>query len=189
VGDPTAARPMRADARHNHDRLLAEARTAFLAHGVETSLEQIASRAGVGIGTLYRHFPTREALLERLLRDRFDALAVVARTLLGHDSPRDALYRWTREFAESSTSYRGLTMALMATLRDESSALHSSCQSMRDAGRELLVHAQESGEIRPEIKETEFLALVFGDASGHQQVSDTALDRLLAMVFDGLITR
>jgi AcrR family transcriptional regulator len=189
VGDPTAVRPMRADARRNRDRLLAEARVAFLEHGTETSLEQIAGRAGVGIGTLYRHFPTREALLEALLRERFDALAADARTLLGHRSPREALFGWTRNFAESSTTYRGLTNALMTTLRDESSALHASCNSVREAGLELLVRAQNSGEIRNDLDGTEFLTLVFGVACAHEQVPNTAIDRLLAMLFDGLSGR
>jgi AcrR family transcriptional regulator len=180
---------MRADARRNRDRLLAEARAAFLEHGTATSLEQIASRAGVGIGTLYRHFPTREALLEALLRERFDALAADARTLLGHRSPREALFRWTRDFAESSTTYRGLTNSLMATLRDESSALHASCNAVREAGLELLVRAQNSGEVCNDLDGTEFLTLVFGVAYAHEQVSNTAIDRLLAILFDGLSTR
>jgi AcrR family transcriptional regulator len=180
---------MRADARRNRDRLLAEARAAFLEHGTETSLEQIASRAGVGIGTLYRHFPTREALLEALLRERFDALTAGARALLDQRSPREALFEWTRDLARSSTTYRGLTNSLMATLRDESSALHACCNSVREAGLELLVRAQNAGEIRDDLGGTEFLALVYGVACAHEQVSNTAIDRLLTMLFDGLATR
>ena len=85
----TEVKPMRADARRNYERLLEEARRAFAEHGVEASLEDIARRAGVGIGTLYRHFPTRDALLEALLRDRFDTQAERARELLAHPEPLD----------------------------------------------------------------------------------------------------
>src|SRR5688500_20193930 len=97
VGDPTAVRPVRADARRNRERLLAAAGAAFLELGTETSLGQIASRAGVGIGTLYRHFPTREALLDALLRQRVDTLAADARALRGHRAPRAALSEGTRD--------------------------------------------------------------------------------------------
>jgi len=185
----TTARPMRADARRNRERLLAEARAAFLEQGTETSLEHIASRAGVGIGTLYRHFPTREALLEALLRDRFDELAAAGRALLDHRCARTALFAWTRDFAESSTTYQGLAHSLMTTLLDESSALHASCSSLRDAGLALLARAQDSGEIRDDVDGTEFLTLVFGVASAHEHAPDTAVDRLLTVLFDGLRPR
>jgi AcrR family transcriptional regulator len=192
VGDPTAGRPLRADARRNRDRLLAEARAAFAEQGVETSLEQIAGRAGVGIGTLYRHFPTRESLLEALLRERFDALAGTAWDLRGHDRARDALFRWAREFVASSMTYRGLAGSLMATLHDETSALYASCHAMREAGAELLARAQDSGEVRPDVTWPEVLGALFGVACACERMPEEAgvrADRLLTMLFDGLGTR
>ncbi|TYB55394.1 helix-turn-helix transcriptional regulator [Nonomuraea sp. PA05] len=188
----TTARPLRADARRNRDRLIAEARAAFDRAGVAASLEDVAARAGVGIGTLYRHFPTREALLEAVLRERFDALAAGARDLLGHPSPRGALLTWARGFAEAGTTFRGLTTALSATLQDESSALHASCAAMREAGEALLAEAQRGGEIRADVTVAELTTLVFGVAWAHEQNQGrgtTGLDRLLGLLFDGLSVR
>ncbi|TDE51257.1 TetR/AcrR family transcriptional regulator [Nonomuraea mesophila] len=179
---------MRADARRNRDRLLAEARTAFLDHGTDASLEDIAARAGVGVGTLYRHFPTREALLAELLRERFDALAADAQKLAGHPSPREALITWTLDFVQTTTVYRGLTAAVTATLNDPGSALHASCEMMRDAGTALLTRAQEAGEVRGDIAPLEFLALVAGSSWAREQMAGGDLhgDRLLLLLFQGL---
>ncbi|WP_433433235.1 TetR/AcrR family transcriptional regulator [Nonomuraea sp. CA-141351] len=186
----TTARPMRADARRNRERLLTEARAAFDQDGVSASLEDVAARAGVGIGTLYRHFPTRDALLEAVLRERFDVLGAEAHALLGHDSPREALVAWLRRFAEAGTSYRGLTAALSATLQDETSALHASCASMRTAAEALLIRAQRSAEVRADLTAVELFTLVFGIAWAHEQArgpdSGGRLDRLLGLLFDGL---
>ncbi|MEV0616543.1 helix-turn-helix domain-containing protein [Nonomuraea sp. NPDC050404] len=192
MGGETTARPLRADARRNRDRLVAEARAAFEQDGVTASLEDVAARAGVGIGTLYRHFPTREALLEAVLRERFDALGAEARTLLGHARPREALITWAHGFAAAGTTFRGLTAALSATLRDESSALHASCVSMRAAGEALLARAQHSGEIRADLTVIDLSTLVFGVAWAYEQNSGWGpgdLDRLFRLLFDGLTAR
>ncbi|WP_252375060.1 MULTISPECIES: TetR/AcrR family transcriptional regulator [unclassified Nonomuraea] len=188
MGDTTTRRAMRADARRNRDRLLAEARTAFLDHGTDASLEDIAARAGVGVGTLYRHFPTREALLEELLRERFDALTAGAQGLAGHPSPREALIAWTLDFVQTTTVYRGLTAAVTATLNDPCSALHASCETMRGAGTALLTRAQEAGEVRGDITPLEFLALVAGSSWAREQMAGDDLqgDRLLLLLFEGL---
>src|SRR5439155_8286531 len=118
----------RADARRNYQRLLAAAGDAFVQHGVDTSLNDIARRAGVGAATLYRHFPTREALLEALLMDRLNELAAQARTFRETLSPHDALVAWLRVFTVHVTTYRGLSTPVKAALEDETSALFSSCQ-------------------------------------------------------------
>ncbi|MDT0344116.1 TetR/AcrR family transcriptional regulator [Streptomyces litchfieldiae] len=190
MSETAGARPMRADARRNKERLLAEARVAFAARGTGASLEDIAGRCGLGIGTLYRHFPTRQALLEAVLFEQFSALAVSGRDLLHHRSAREALITWTRAFVSTTTTYRGLTATLTATLRDRTSELHASCEAMRDAGAGLLARAQRAGGIRPDIEATEFLTLISGIAWAHEQATSTdhpgQLDRLLGMVFDGL---
>ncbi|MEO3794766.1 TetR family transcriptional regulator [Nonomuraea sp. B10E15] len=188
MGDTTTRRAMRADARRNRDRLLAEARTAFLDHGTDASLEDVAARAGVGVGTLYRHFPTREALLAELLRERFDALAAGARQLAAHPSPREALITWTLDFVRTTTVYRGLTAAVTATLHDPASALHASCETMRGAATALLTRAQEAGEVRADVAPLEFLALVAGTSWAREQMAgaDVPGDRLLLLLFEGL---
>src|SRR5689334_13394924 len=104
-----ATRRLRADAKRNYERLLIEARAAFETHGVNASLERIARSAGVGIGTLYRHFPSREALLEAVLREHFARLAARANELCVVDASgsRVALASWFWEFAAASTAVRG----------------------------------------------------------------------------------
>ncbi|MEO3750101.1 helix-turn-helix domain-containing protein [Streptomyces sp. B6B3] len=189
MGETTGPR-LRADARRNRERLLAEARAAFLAHGTEASLEEIAACAGVGIGTLYRHFPTRQALLEALLRERFDALAATGRDLLGGRRPPEAALRvWVLALVEMSTTYRGLTAVLVDTLRDDASDLHASCVAMRDAGAALLTAAQRAGAVRSDLAALDVLTLVSAVAWAHERTPDGArerLDRLLDIVFTGL---
>ncbi|MGW0480319.1 TetR/AcrR family transcriptional regulator [Nonomuraea sp. NPDC003214] len=181
-------RAMRAGARRNRDRLLAEARAAFLEHGTGASLDDVAARAGVGAGTLYRHFPTREALLEALLGERFDALTARARALADQGSAREALLAWTLEFVETTTAYRGLTAMLTATLRDPASALHASCEAMREAGTALLARAQRAGDVRADVTPAEFLALVAGVSWAREQLTggEPGGERLLPLIFEGL---
>lgn len=186
AGSPTD-RPLRADARRNRDRLLEQARTAFADHGVDTSLEEIAARAGVGVGTLYRHFPTRDTLLETVLRERFDALTTATAQLLREPDPRTALLTWTRQFIDTTTAYRGLTVALTATLRDPRSALHASCERMRTAGGELLDRAKAAGRVRADLRPDEFVALAAGVAWVGEQLPQGAdhRERLLTLLFEG----
>src|SRR6266852_2140332 len=107
-------RPMRADAQRNYARLLDGASAAFVEHGADdVSLEEIARRAGVGIGTLYRHFPTRPALLQAVYRDQVEALGVLAGKLMTAESPSAALGEWMRALVEFSISKRGLTRELL----------------------------------------------------------------------------
>ncbi|MFE7110086.1 TetR/AcrR family transcriptional regulator [Streptomyces sp. NPDC057575] len=104
----TPPRPQRVDARRNGERLLATARDAFAEFGTAAPLEEIARRAGVGIGTLYRHFPTRQALLQAVLHDRLEALHSKAVLLLDNPAPADALLDRLRSVALHATRYRGL---------------------------------------------------------------------------------
>ncbi len=163
---------VRVDARRNHDLLLDAAREAFAAHGTDASLRDIARQAGVGIGTLYRHFPTREALLEALLRSRFDALRDRAGELAATAAPGAALLAWLGELAAGSVTYRGLPESVMAALRDEESQLHASCAGMRAAGGRLLERAQAAGEARPEVTAAQLLALAAGLAWAGEQSGD-----------------
>jgi AcrR family transcriptional regulator len=182
-------RPMRADARRNYERLLAEARQAFLEHGTGASLEDVARRSAVGIGTLYRHFPTRDALLEAVVRDRFDGLSTRAAELLEAPSPIGALHEWLRAFIAGVNHYRGLTATVMTTLQDETSELHASCEAMRAGGAALLARAQQAGEARPEVAAVELLALAAGIAWVNEQWRSEdpgRVDRMLTVVLAGL---
>jgi AcrR family transcriptional regulator len=175
----------RADARRNYERLLAAAEEAFVGHGVDASLNDIARRAGVGPATLYRHFPTRDALLEALLMDRYNDLAEQARTLLGSLPPRDALVAWLRVFMAHVTTYRGLATPVKAALHDESSALFSSCHAMKTAWHELLVRAKEAGVVRTDVNGSDVLRLANAVAWATDGRPDEA-DRLLSLVLEGI---
>ncbi|GIG65605.1 TetR/AcrR family transcriptional regulator [Phytomonospora endophytica] len=181
--------PARADARRNAQVLLDAAREAFAEHGTDASLRDVARRAGVGIGTLYRHFPAREALLEALLRDDFDRLTAHAAELAG-TPPLPALMAWLRELAVGQRTIRGLPESVLVALRDEESQLHASCKSMRDAGGRLLASAQEAGAVRADLTANELLALVAGLvwASEYAPDSSARLDRLLMVAMEGVAT-
>jgi AcrR family transcriptional regulator len=179
---------LRADARRNYDHLLSVAAESFAEHGTDASLRDVARRAGVGIGTLYRHFPTREALLEALLSSRFDRLRDRADSLLTSDPPLEAFRTWLSELAVGSTTYRGLPEEVMTALRDKDSQLHASCAAMRAAGARLLKQAQDSGVVRPDVTADEALSLAAGVAWVAEQSPDPAgrLDKLLSIVMSGL---
>lgn len=151
---------MRADARKNHDHLLAVAGAAITEQGVDVSLRDIARRAGVGLATLLRHFPTREALLDALLRTRFDELTARAGELETSNSPEDSLVSWLRDCVACAHEYRGVTALMTAAIEDTESALHASCVTMRAAGARLLTRAQAAGTARTDIDGTDLFALV-----------------------------
>ncbi len=178
----------RADARRNYDLLLTAAEAAFREHGTDASLRDIARRAGVGIGTLYRHFPTREALLEALLRSRFDWLRVVADELLAEDDvPRIALMAWLRHLTTGQTTYLGLPESVLAGLSDEESELHASCVGMRTAAARLLRRAQDAREVRADVTTDELFALAAGIAWASEHTGRPELvDKLLSVAMFGL---
>ncbi|MEU7688961.1 TetR/AcrR family transcriptional regulator [Microbispora hainanensis] len=181
-------RQQRADAQRNYERILEVARTVVEEQGTQASLRDIARRAEVGMGTLYRHFPTREALLEALLRQRFDTLAARAEELEGADDSREALRQWLREFLSRASAYRGLTSSMMTTIGDEDSALHASCSAMREAAGRLVKRAQDDGHIRPDIDGMDVFALVsaVGWIAEQGPVVAGRRDHLFSLVLDGL---
>ena len=182
---------MRADGRRNYELVLDAARLAFAEHGTEVSLREVARRAGVGIGTLYRHFPTREALVEACMRHGFDTLRARAEELLDSPTPDEALLTWMRALAAGSMTYHGLPASLMAALLDEQSELHASCAAMRAAATHLLDRAQQAGRARPDLTAAELFALVAGVAWAGQQAPDQdgLTNRLLSLATTGLVHR
>ncbi|MFJ9543355.1 TetR/AcrR family transcriptional regulator [Streptomyces sp. NPDC101225] len=151
---------MRADARKNRDHLLEVAAAAIGEQGVDVSLRDIARRADVGLATLLRHFPTREALLDALLRTSFHELTARADELEKSASPAEALVTWLRECVAWTTEYRGVTVLMAAAIEDAESALHASCVTLRTAGARLLARAQAAGGARSDLDGTELFALV-----------------------------
>ncbi|MEH1164005.1 TetR/AcrR family transcriptional regulator [Micromonospora sp. CPCC 205539] len=174
----------RADVRRNRERLLAAAREAIAADGTEASLRDIARRAEVGIGTLYRHFPTREALLEAILDTNFDMLRERADQLLDSPpgAPLEAFLTWLADVAAGARTYQGLPHSIMAALADETSELHGSCAAMRASGGQLLRRAQEAGQVRADVNVYEVITIVIGLAWAVQQ--DGGSPELMARLLD-----
>ncbi|MER6514103.1 helix-turn-helix domain-containing protein [Nonomuraea sp. NPDC001636] len=182
----TQARPVgRKDARRNYERLLTSARAAFAEHGVGASLNDIARTAGVGNVTLYRHFPTRQALLEALLGESLRGLRTRSDELLASPSPSGALITWLTAAVEHATAYRGLVDALVDSLADPASELHATCQAVKAAGAQLLTRAQQAGAIRPDVGASALFSLIASVAWAVERTPEHR-DQLLAVMFDGL---
>lgn len=183
-----SARTMRADARRNYDRLLAEGRAAFAEHGTGASLEDVARRAGVGIGTLYRHFPNRHALVSAVWEDAVSDLLARSRALLDDPQPCSALVAWLRAIITHAGEYRGLSSALMSASHDDTSALARCSKPMREAGAALLVRAQEAGAVRPDVSISDLLQLTNAISLAAEETPDDPelADRLLTLTLRGL---
>ncbi|WP_328779087.1 TetR/AcrR family transcriptional regulator [Streptomyces canus] len=173
-------RPHRKDAARNYDALLAAAREAFAEHGAEASLEDIARRAGVGIGTLYRNFPTRRHLFETVYADDVNTLVQVAQELADQE-PWQALTAWLDRFA----GYMVTKRAVREALNDESEIFAACRESMYAAGGPLLERAQEAGQARRDMDFVDLLRMVAGITATAFD-DDAQRDRVLSIALDGV---
>jgi AcrR family transcriptional regulator len=177
-------RPQRADARRNYDKVLAAGRETFAEGGASASLEQIARRAEVGIGTLYRHFPNRQALLEAVYVDEVEALCRSAADLDGLP-PWDALAAWLHRFVAYMVTKQALAPELLDYVGRDAAVFHNSRAALYAAGGGLLERAQQSGAVRADTDLPEVLQLVGGIAK--IPVSQPAeVDHILDIALDGL---
>jgi AcrR family transcriptional regulator len=177
-------RPRRADARRNHDRLLVAAAEAFTQHGTAASLEEIARRAGVGIGTLYRHFPTRQALLEAVYIDEVEEMSRAAEGLVDLE-PWDALRTWLHQFVRYAATKRALADEMLATM-DKDDAVFVACRAaITSAGDMLLGRAQKAGVVRSDTNFTEVGRMVAGIAA-IRTADPGQIERILDVALDGL---
>jgi AcrR family transcriptional regulator len=189
VGLP-APGPMRADARRNREQLLAAALETFTERGADdTSLEEIARRAGVGIGTLYRHFPGRTALLEAVYTDQVAGLCQRAGELIASEPPGAALVAWMREMVEFSATKHNLTSALAADY-DKDAPVFSACRDdLLAAAAALLTNAQQAGAVRPDVQPLDLLRLSHGIAAATARADDAdQAERLLLLMLNGVVT-
>ncbi|MXV06530.1 MULTISPECIES: TetR/AcrR family transcriptional regulator [unclassified Xanthomonas] len=181
---------MRADAQKNYQRLLDVAREALAETGADASLRDIARRAEVGLGTLYRHFPTREALLEALLRTDFEDLAAKADTLRTAAASDQALLAWLEEIIAFTHRQRGILAPMMSAIEDESSALHASCVQLRAAGAALLARAQADGKARADMDGDELFDLIAALAWLREQPSHARRsERLFELVAGAILAQ
>jgi AcrR family transcriptional regulator len=164
--------PRRADAQHNYDVILAATRAAVALHGGDIVLEDIARNAGVGIGTLYRHFPTRQALLEAAFLDEAIELRQRAEALQSAPSTLDALIDWLRLQMDFGARGRSMGAAVMNAKHTEGTEIQIACVDMREAGAVLLRHAQEAGEVRPDVDIIDLIRLTHGIVIANEQAPD-----------------
>lgn len=185
VESTSPPRPMRADARRNYDRIVEVAREAFTEYGPEAPLDDIARRAGVGAGTLYRHFACREALIEAVYRADIERLCNRAFELLEGE---DALNTWMRELVRFVADKRGLSQTLKSAI-DRGSETFVLCRTlMNDAIEALLAPAQAAGEVRRDIEPRDLLLMGHGIGVASEN-NPEATPRLLAVMLDGLRPR
>jgi AcrR family transcriptional regulator/GNAT superfamily N-acetyltransferase len=184
----TGPRPLRADARRNRERLLEVARTAFAEEGLAVPLDEIAGRAGVGPGTLYRHFPTKEALFEAVLQDRMQRLADEAGALRDAPDPGAALLGFIDRLVAEAAPKKDLVDALASAGTGISAALAETGARIRGEIGHLLARAQRDGAVRSDIGTADLMALIAGVLFALQRRSAELADprRAVAVLRDGL---
>jgi AcrR family transcriptional regulator len=178
-----SSQPQRTDARLNRELLVSTAKEVFAEAGPQASLNEIARRAGVGPGTLYRHFPNRHALLAAVLKDRVETLCELAERLLSSESADDALAQWLHAFLDHARVNHGMGSALMV---EEPDVLGIDCHRLiLDAAAGLLARAQQRGTARPGLTADDLVQLVVGIALSTARCQDPEQpERLLALVLD-----
>ncbi|MFL6158210.1 MAG: TetR/AcrR family transcriptional regulator [Marmoricola sp.] len=178
---------LRADAARNRTKLIDAAREVFSTHGGEASLEQISKAAGVGIGTLYRHFPTRLDLLEAVYRDEVDVLRETAEKVEPNHPPDEALQLWLVAFVDYAATKRHIVTELVDAIGRESDLMTHSREVIYGTAERLLVAAQEAGSIRTDVTSADVLRLV-GGCTMMPNFDRDQTKRILAVVMDGLRT-
>jgi AcrR family transcriptional regulator len=180
-------RKPRADSVRNRERVLEAAKAVFSAGGSDASLEAVAKRAGVGIGTLYRHFPTREALFEAVYRREVDQLSDLAEQLKSAPEPVEALRRWMRSNVELVATKKGMIAALALAVQTSSELYAYSFDRLTRAVATLLDRAVAAGEIRADVSAEDLLRALIGMCYLHDQPGwQSTVLRLMDVFIDGL---
>ncbi|HWA54874.1 MAG TPA: TetR family transcriptional regulator [Solirubrobacterales bacterium] len=179
-----APRPKRADARRNYDKLVSAAREAFAEKGTSATLEDVARRAGVGIGTLYRHFPTRQDLLEAVYLEGVEG---ICRAVENYEDlpPWEALSGWLHEFVGFAATKRALAEDLLAYIDRDAKVFTACGGAIFAAGEPLLKRAQDAGVVRPDADIADVTKMVSGIAAIRTADAEQ-IDRILGVALDGL---
>ncbi|WP_035844253.1 TetR/AcrR family transcriptional regulator [Kitasatospora azatica] len=184
-------RPLRADAARNRARLLDVATEVFTTRGVGVPTEEIARAAGVGVGTLFRHFPTKEALLEAVMVRRLESIAAQSAQLTADSEPAEAFFACFRLVVDQSAGKNEFAQALAAAGVDAQAALQEPSKAIRAQLAGLLVGAQRAAAVRPELGLSELIALLVGTTTMMEQLGadPAARQRMFEVIFDGLRPR
>ncbi|MDX6275901.1 MAG: hypothetical protein QOJ72_29 [Nocardioidaceae bacterium] len=184
------ARPMRADARRNYDKLIAAAREVFAESGAAGSLDEIAKRAGVGAGTLYRHFPTRDDLIDALMRDWTDRVAADSEEAVAAGlPPRETLNNWFEAFLGHITLHRGAAAKINAAMDDPASPIYRKCQALGTANDRVLDYVRETGQLREGVDSRHVMRLVSSIAtlSDDARIGAAETAPMLGIIVDGIL--
>jgi AcrR family transcriptional regulator len=188
AAESSMTRPLRADAQRNRERILEAADEMFAAHGVDASIDEIASRAGVGVGTLYRNFPTKEALLQALFVARMQPLITAARDAAEAEDPGEAFVAFMRRLGDEFVNFKALA-EVMASSGMDLSAKAEAAADLLQAGDALLRRAQQAGDVRPDVGIADVAAMMTGLGYADPSVTSTQRSRCLALACDSLLVR
>jgi len=188
---PTADKPLRADARRNRELLLEVAEQVFTEHGPGASTEEVARVANVGIATVFRHFPTKEALLQAVLVRRLEKLREAATSMLGEREPGAAFFAFLDLVVDHSPVKNAFAQALAQAGIDVQAATSEAGQGLRDTMAVLLADAQRAGAVRPEVELPDLVAILIGAGAMLEHLADhpASARRALTVVVDGLRPR
>ena len=181
---------MRADARRNYDRIIEVAREVFREQGYDASLDEVAKRAGVGPGTLYRHFPNRDALLDAIMQSWMARVEeAVEKALAFEGPPRDLLLGWFEEYVRLISMHKGGPAKITSAMGDPDSPIQTKCQVLRGAHDRVIAALREQDALRDEVETLQVIRLVGGVATvaDQSELDEAAVRPLLEVVADGLV--
>ncbi len=188
--DDRAVKPLRADAQRNRDKLIETAREAFRERGSAASLDDIAKRAGVGPGTLYRHFPTRDDLIDAVMRDWADRVEADAQTVIDAGRPpRETLTTWFTRFLDNVGIYHGAATKVMSAMDDPASPIYRKCQVLAEANRRVLESDAVRSGVREGVDPRQVMRLVSGISVAVDQagLAPEQAEPMLRIVLDGVL--
>ena len=181
---------MRADAQRNRDRIVETAREVFREKGYDASLDEVAKRAGVGPGTLYRHFPTRDDLLDAIMQSWVDRVTEATDKVLAHEGPpREVLLAWFETYVELISLHKGGPAKITSAMGDESSPIVTKCRTLSGAAERIVQRLDAENALRDSVDAVQMCRLVGGVATVADQGSlDAAAVRpLLEVIADGML--
>jgi AcrR family transcriptional regulator len=181
---------VRADARRNYDRIVEVAREVFREQGYDASLDEVAKRAGVGPGTLYRHFPKRENLLDAIMQSWVDKVTETADKALAHEgSDRELLVNWFQEYVALISQHKGGPAKLTSAMGDPNSPIRTKCQVLAESNGRVLDELREHGALREGVDAIQVSRLVGGVATiaDNSDLDASAVRPMLEVVADGLL--
>ncbi len=186
--DPDKIRPMRVDAVRNRERILEAAEAVFSVEGVSAPIDRVAERAEIGVGTVYRHFPTKEDLFEAIVMTRLEGLLALAQSEASAESPGAALFSYLQEFSRQAAAKHDLFDAMGAAGIEFKARCAEKIGEMKERLGLLLTRAQDAGVVRPDTSVDELIGLVIGTSQAAVQagLDEDARRRMVGIVCNGI---